>query len=447
MNRNKITDIFIYIGLMIAFLTPRLPGIGSFVTLDEPQWLSQGANFYYALGQREFQNTVYEYQPAVTTMEIISLAMFLYFPEYRGLGQGYLDYEKGELDPFMYKHGYDPLVLLTYSRTIQVFVLLILWLILYYLLLRFFTKWVAVFAVLLIAFDPYYLGLTRIMTHEAMVALFILVSLVSLAVYFFRDQNFIFLLISGVAAGFAQLTKSSAIAMLGAIGVLLLFQVFQGQKGNWQKNVLHAFQTFIKWLLILALTYVVFWPGMWVAPGKMLYQVYGNAFSYAFQGARLKVTEELDVAQFSLNTRLGDIWEVFKILLYRTTPWTWLGVLLGFALPFTRDPEQAPRNKLFFTLLLTNGIAFVRPPSSSTFRVWVRSYNIPIAAKKSAVIRPCDTICNTAPRMAVGVNMPIPNNTNPQWLTDEYALMYFRSFCMSVANAPYRMAIVASMTM
>ena len=34
---------------------------------------------------------------------------------------------------------------------------------------------------------------------------------------------------------------------------------------------------------------------MWVAPGKMLYEVYGNAFSYAFQGARLTVTEELDV--------------------------------------------------------------------------------------------------------------------------------------------------------
>ncbi|HNO94350.1 MAG TPA: phospholipid carrier-dependent glycosyltransferase, partial [Anaerolineales bacterium] len=311
-----------------------MPGIGSFVTLDEPQWLSQGANFYYALGQREFQNTVYEYQPAVTTMEIISLAMFLYFPEYRGLGQGYLDYEKGELDPFMYKHGYDPLVLLAYSRTIQVFVLLILWLILYCLLLRFFTKWVAVFAVLLIAFDPYYLGLTRIMTHEAMVALFILVSLVSLAVYFFRDQKFIFLLISGVAAGFAQLTKSSAIAMLGAIGVLLLFQVFQGQKGNWQKNVLHAFQTFIKWLLILALTYVVFWPGMWVAPGKMLYQVYGNAFSYAFQGARLTVTEDLTPSEFSLNTAPDNTWDVASVLLYRTTPIIWVGGILGLIFLF-----------------------------------------------------------------------------------------------------------------
>lgn len=359
MNRNKLTDIFIYICLIIAFLAPRLPGIGSFVTLDEPQWLSQGANFYYALGQREFQNTVYEYQPAVTTMEIISLAMFLYFPEYRGLGQGYLDYEKGQLDPFMVEYGHDPLVLLTYSRIIQVFVLLILWLLLYYLLLRFLNKWAAVFAVLLIAFDPYYLGLTRIMTHEAMVALFVLVSLVSFAVYLFKGQKFIFLLISGVAAGFAQLTKSSAIAMLGAIGVLLLFQIFQGQKENWTKNISHAFQAFIKWLFILLLTYIVFWPGMWVAPGKMLYQVYGNAFSYAFQGARLTVTEELTPSEFSLNTAPDNTWTVARVFLYRTTPIIWLGAILGLFFMFYPEHEKVLNYRILAAFLLTNTIAFV----------------------------------------------------------------------------------------
>ena len=145
MNRNKLIDVAIYIGLIVVFLVPRLAGIGSFVTLDEPSWLSQGANFYYALGQREFENTVYEYQPAVTTMSIISLGMLLYFPEYRGFGQGYLDYEKGRLDPFMIEHGKDPLVLLIYSRVIQVFVLLILFLLFYFLLQRMIQKWMAVF--------------------------------------------------------------------------------------------------------------------------------------------------------------------------------------------------------------------------------------------------------------------------------------------------------------
>ncbi len=359
MNRNKLIDVAIYIGLIVVFLVPRLAGIGSFVTLDEPSWLSQGANFYYALGQREFENTVYEYQPAVTTMSIISLGMLLYFPEYRGFGQGYLDYEKGRLDPFMIEHGKDPLMLLIYSRVIQVFVLLVLCLTLYFLLQKFLPKPVAVFALVFAMFDPFYLSQHRLMDHEGMVSLFVLISLISFALYLFKEHKFAFLILSGVAGGFAQLSKSSAVAMLAAMGVMLLWRMIQDREQGWVKVFIDGLRSFGIWFAILLVTYFVFWPGMWVAPDKMLYTVYGNAFSYAFQGARLKVTEELDVAQFSLNTRLGDIWEVFKILLYRTTPWTWLGVLLGFALPFTRDSEQAPRNKLFFTLLLTNGIAFV----------------------------------------------------------------------------------------
>ena len=359
MNRNKIFEIFIYLGLIIVFLAPRLAGIGDFVTLDEPSWLSQGANYYYALGQREFENTVYEYQPAVTTMTIISLGMLMYFPEYRGFGQGYLDYEKGRLDPFMVSHGKDPLMLLTYSRVIQVFVLLILFLVLYFLLQKFFPKPVAIFALVFAMFDPFYLSQHRLMDHEGMVSLFGMISLVALAIYLFREDKFIYLILSGVAAGFMSLTKSSSIATLAAVGVLLLWKMIQDRGQGWGKGFLFALKTFGSWFILLAITYFVFWPGMWVAPGKMLYEVYGNAFSYAFQGARLKITEELDVSQFTLNTRFADVWEVAKILLYRTTPVTWLGVLLGFALPFTRGPERAQRNKLFFTLWLVNGIAFV----------------------------------------------------------------------------------------
>ncbi|MCK6583639.1 MAG: glycosyltransferase family 39 protein [Anaerolineales bacterium] len=359
MNRNKLVNVVIYLALIVVFLAPRLAGIGDFVTLDEPSWLSQGANYYYALGQREFDKTVYEYQPAVTTMTIISAAMLMYFPEYRGFGQGYLDYEKGRLDPFMVSHDKNPLMLLIYSRVIQVFVLLVLFLVLYFLLQKFFPKPVVIFALVFAMFDPFCLSQHRLMDHEGMVSLFGMISLVSLAIYLFKENKFAYLILSGVAAGFMSLSKSSSIATLAAIGVMLLWKLIQDREQGWGKGLLSALKTFGLWFLFLAITYFVFWPGMWVAPGKMLYEVYGNAFSYAFQGARLKITEELDVSQFTLNTRFADVWEVFKILLYRTTPVTWLGVIMGFALPFTRDPERAHRNRLFFTLWLVNGIAFI----------------------------------------------------------------------------------------
>lgn len=356
---EKRTNILIYLILIIVLLAPRLPGVDSFVTLDEPSWLSQGANFYYALGQREFENTVYEYQPAVTTMWIIATAMHLYFPEFRGFGQGYLDYEKGRLDPFMYGKGYDPLVLLEYARLIQIFILLFLFLFLYYLLQKLIPKWVAAFAIIFASFDPFFLGHNRMLDHESMVALFVLVSVLSLTVYLVQDKKFVFLVISGVSAGLAQLTKSSAIAILAPVGILLLIQFIQNREDGWLKSFWNQTKVFLIWFAFLVLAYFIFWPGMWVAPGTMLYEVYGNAFSYAFQGARLKVTEELDVASFNLESNFYGVRNVFYVLLYRITPLTWLGVLFGFIFRFIKSGELIRVFKLLTTLLLVTAAGFI----------------------------------------------------------------------------------------
>jgi hypothetical protein len=359
MDRKKQIEILLYILLISALLAPRASALDSFATLDEPYWLSMGANFYYALGQKEFQNTVYEYQPAVTTMWIVTAAMLVYFPEYRGLGQGYLEFEKGALDPFMLEHGKSPLVLLRDARLIQVVVIVILFFLLYYLLQRLVPKSIAFFAILFAAFDPYFLGMSRLLNHEAMLSLFVVVSVLAFFIYFSQGRKIIFLLLSGFTAGLAQLTKSSAIVILAPIGVVLLIQVIQQWRNGFLNAVWDTIKIFLIWLLVLVGAYVIFWPGMWVAPGKMLYQVYGNAFSYAFQGARLTVTEELQPSQFSLNMSFAGIWDLIKVLLWRTTPLTWLGILFGFALPFIPDREQIRPDRHLATLLLVAAAVFI----------------------------------------------------------------------------------------
>jgi hypothetical protein len=168
------------------------------------------------------------------------------------------------------------------------------------------------------------------------------------------------LLLSGVAAGLAQLTKSSAIVMLVPIGIVMLIQIAQQwNEGTLKKAVWDSVKVFAIWLLVLFGAYFIFWPGMWVAPGKMLYQVYGNAFSYTFQGARLAVTENLEVSEFSLDTNVSAFADLINVLIWRTTPLTWLGVLFGFTLPFTRSRELVHTNKHLFTLLLFTAAAFI----------------------------------------------------------------------------------------
>ena len=68
----KLRKTILVLVLLVLTLAPRLASLDSFVTIDEPFWLSVGANYYYALGQRELENTVYEYHPAVTTMSFVT---------------------------------------------------------------------------------------------------------------------------------------------------------------------------------------------------------------------------------------------------------------------------------------------------------------------------------------------------------------------------------------
>lgn len=359
MSPKKKTEILLYIALIIAILAPRLPALDSFATLDEPYWLSMGANFYYALGQREFQNTIYEYQPAVTTMWIVTAAMLAYFPEYRGLGQGYLEFEKGALDPFMLERGKDPLMLLRDARFIQILIILGLFLLLYYLLQTLIPKPIAFFVILFASFDPFFLGQSRLLDHEAMLSLFVVISVLAIFIYLSQGRGLIFLLLSGISAGLAQLTKSSSIAILMPVGIILLVQVIQQRQNGLLKTLWSHTKIFGLWLLMLACTYFIFWPGMWVAPAKMLHEVYGNAFSYAFQGARLIAVQNPQASQFSFTASLAGIWDLITVLLWRTTLLTWLGIFFGFALPFSRNRELVHINRQLFTLLLSTAAAFI----------------------------------------------------------------------------------------
>src|SRR3990170_8977855 len=106
---SKSIRIIIALLVIAALVIPRLANLVEFTAADEPFWLAVGANYYYALTHREFENTVYEYHPAVTTMWIVTAAMLIYFPEYRALMNGYFQQEKTSFDTYLIEQGRNPL--------------------------------------------------------------------------------------------------------------------------------------------------------------------------------------------------------------------------------------------------------------------------------------------------------------------------------------------------
>jgi hypothetical protein len=331
--------------LLLVTVIPRLLELNSFVAVDEPAWLTRGGNFYYALGQREFQNTVYEYHPSVITMWYVASAVFVYFPEYRGLGQGYFDVDKETFDPFLLAHGKQPITLLYISRLFQVIVISLFVLLIFHFLSRLIGEEKAFLVTALMSTAPFFLGHSRLLSHEAMVAVFVLASILGMMAYLEYKKKWYYLAISAASAAMAQLTKSSAMAMFPVIALMLAVSVFEKMKERGFKSALvDHLKIFGIWFATLILVYFILWPGMWVAPGKMLYEVYGNAFSYAFQGSRLEVSHELQPSSFSLASAGGTIKGFANNVMKRTTPIGWAGFLLACIFFLVRGKDK------FFTI-------------------------------------------------------------------------------------------------
>ncbi len=175
--------------------------------------------------------------------------------------------------------------------------------------------------------------------------MFVLVSFLGMQVYLNKKSKLGYLLLSGAAFGLAQLSKSSSIVVVALVGLMLFVELFKRNEQSLSAKIWNAVKTFAIWLGTAALVYFILWPGMWVAPGKMLAGVYGNAFSYAFQGTRLEVaTQEVQPqpSSFSLVKGLDGITQFLRSWASSSTPITWLGLIFAIFALFSKDKERLP---------------------------------------------------------------------------------------------------------
>jgi hypothetical protein len=327
--------------LIAIFAIPRVVGLDKFVSLDESYWIREGANFYYALGQRQFENTVFEYNPAITDIWCVTGGMLIYFPKYRGLGQGYLN--KGRFDLFLPKYGKSDLGLLFYSRLVKVLLIALGLLIAFFLLRDLFGNRAALFTSALISLSPFLLGYSRLLNQEATMGLLILISLLSLTIHVFKKKNFFLLMLSAVAGALAQLSKSSGFLLFPTVGLILIFHLIETRDEFSWNAVLGALKTLGIWIVGLVAAYFLFWPGMWVAPGVMLNNVYGNAISYALLGSRLSVSGAQTPTHFTpafWHNTLEQTGTFILQMLWHSTPLTWIGFILVILLFFFHKDES-----------------------------------------------------------------------------------------------------------
>lgn len=273
--------------LLIIFslaLLVRVATLDNFITADEPFWIYSSRWFAGGLlGQeikcppakegRSFETsgwgcTLQSTHPGVTTMWAGSLGLLAYYWQTApstGLSlPAFLEtVDADNINPAFVGPVRLPLAVIN-SLFLLAFYLLLRWLI---------REPAALLATLLVAFNPFHVALSRVFGHDALNTTFMMLSLLTLIGYWWRGWRWYWLLLSGVMAGLACLSKSIGLFM-GLYAVMLsgltLYQ--RWQTGSWRAwiDLRRLTGELFLWGLAAGLTIVALWPATWVIPQEVL---------------------------------------------------------------------------------------------------------------------------------------------------------------------------------
>lgn len=312
---------------LVAFL-PRVLHLDVFVTPDEPYWLVESANFYFALGQRDFAATYRMEHPGVTTLWAGVAGFLSAFPAYRGTGVGMVGIDDHEA--VFSRLGHTPLDLLAAGRLFNSLSIVLVLALVFLYASRLVGVWPASAGFLLVALDPFHLGLSRLLHNDALLSVSMLLSALALVSFYQKGRSWLDLLVSAAAAGASWLTKSPGIFLLPYAGLLALLDLWDTRRQpvalSWPRHLWRAAIPLGAWVLGGAVVFVALWPAMWVNPVGTLREIYGMALVSVHYG---HITPSFFNGQYIPDGRIGwEYWYFYPLTyLWRSTPVTLLGLL------------------------------------------------------------------------------------------------------------------------
>lgn len=345
--------------VLIAALAPRLAGLDRFVTPDEHLWLSRSANFYSALRRFDLASTYQKGHPGVTIMWAGAASFYLHHPGY------FLDGDAQENPNEFARHlrrvgAYPPLdVLVTARAFLAVAAAAAIGLGFLY-ARRLFGAPAALVGFLFVALDPFYIGLTRLLHLDGLLASLMVLSLLALVAYR-QGGSRLDLLVSGLAAGLSWLTKvPGGVLVPLALAVLWLAlprrQSSSQEQAGWFRVVALPW---ILWVCIGLLVFVALWPAMWVHPVETVTRMLAEGSTYAEEGHQSRIFFDGQVTQGAAMPFLQSLYFYPVTILWRITPLVLLGLLFLFGAAVTRSgPLVSAASRWSLVILLLAGLVF-----------------------------------------------------------------------------------------
>ncbi len=376
LKRHKAILLLLAIGLVLLVALPRLLTLNQYLIVDEADRWRWAQNFAQALNRGDLAGTlVGDGYPGIVPVWVETVWIFIEAGRRSLLeGQWIGDAGLGHL-----LHEWDRAEMLIQQRLPVVLLNIALALAVIWATWRLFGRQVALVAGLLIALDPFYLSDSRVNRAEAVITGLMTLSVLSL-IFYYRERQFRYVFISGILGGLSFLTKIQGLVILPVIfvvGVLInLEPAGRAKKVTPNKpsppsptpnphsplptpqppapnpqsplpspqspiptphSLIPILKFGLGWALAAALTWLLLWPAMWVAPLETVSLVY----NYTTRKVGAEGVNLFFLGQTYRDTDPGLLFYPF-VLLMRMTPLALLG-LLGAAASFVWPGKNKER--------------------------------------------------------------------------------------------------------
>ncbi|MDQ3248000.1 MAG: glycosyltransferase family 39 protein, partial [Chloroflexota bacterium] len=344
--------------LLILFLAawmPRVLALDRFVTYDERKWLARSANFYQAISGGDWANTFQREHPGVTVMWAGMLGFVQKFPTYAQQAPGQFTWEREHLEAWLHEQGMvTPLALLAAGRWWIVFAIALAITAGYFPLRRLFGVPLALSATLLIAWDPFFVALSRQLHPDGLVSSLIFLALLFFLAWLYAGQKRLYLIASAIVMGLAWLTKVPAIFLAPTGALLIALELLRARQAKDETpNGKRLIFGYVAWGAIATLTFVALWPAMWIDPLNTLGRMTAEMSDY---------TEGHVNTNYFLGQITTDPGLFFYPIayLFRTTPAVLLGLVAGAIAAWQRAwPLDEVRMRRIAAALLIFALLFM----------------------------------------------------------------------------------------
>jgi len=284
-NKFSKENIIILIVLSLSVATFFLFGLfhlGKFETTDEHLWkYGRIKQYWTALADRDWEKTYINDKPGVTVALVSGIGLLsepapeanqnlpIDDSEIKGLFEKY-DYQQTELTNFRFR------------LPILIFSALSLLLFFYLAFKAFYSKWLALFATMLLAFNPIVLGMSQIINPDSFFWIFGGLSALSYLALL-NNKGRKFLILCGILTGFALLSKYTAFTLFLFYAISLFAKfIFQkpeeAKKIDWKTILSHLANLAIIFLISIII-FAIFLPATFVKP-EYLFKGIGQFFNW-----------------------------------------------------------------------------------------------------------------------------------------------------------------------